>query len=57
MTQLQHGRTLRGCIQGDAPAEAFFPQLFAYWREAVYQSRSSSATTSFPTSTARSLIR
>ena len=33
MTQLQHGRTLRGCIQGDAPAEAFFPQLFAYWRE------------------------
>jgi len=33
MTQLQHGRTLRGCIQGDAPADTFFPQLFAYWRE------------------------
>ncbi len=32
MTQLQHGRTLRGCIQGDAPAGSFFPQLFAHWR-------------------------
>jgi aryl-alcohol dehydrogenase len=33
MTHLQHGRTLRGCIQGDAPAATFFPQLFVYWRE------------------------
>ena len=33
MTKLQHGATVRGCIQGDAPAGAFFPRLFAYWRE------------------------
>jgi len=33
MTKLQHGSTLRGCIQGDAPAETFFPRLFAHWRE------------------------
>lgn len=32
MTQLQHGRTLRGCIQGDAPGDAFFPVLFEHWR-------------------------
>jgi aryl-alcohol dehydrogenase len=32
MTQLQHGRTVRGCIQGDAPADAFFPVLFEHWR-------------------------
>ena len=32
MAQLQHGRTLRGCIQGDAPPQAFFPRLFDYWR-------------------------
>jgi aryl-alcohol dehydrogenase len=32
MTQLQHGRTLRGCIQGDAPADTFFPVLFDLWR-------------------------
>lgn len=32
MTQLQHGRTLRGCIQGDAPPEEFFPRLFEHWR-------------------------
>jgi aryl-alcohol dehydrogenase len=31
MPVLQQGRTLRGCIQGDAPAQAFFPQLFAYY--------------------------
>jgi aryl-alcohol dehydrogenase len=32
MAQLQHGRTVRGCIQGDAPADAFLPLLFAHWR-------------------------
>jgi aryl-alcohol dehydrogenase len=32
MAQLQHGRTLRGCIQGDAPPQAFFPRLFEHWR-------------------------
>jgi len=32
MTQLQHGRTLRGCIQGDAPGDAFIPALFEHWR-------------------------
>ncbi len=32
MPVLQHGRTVRGCIQGDAPPEAFFPQLFAHYR-------------------------
>jgi aryl-alcohol dehydrogenase len=32
MTQLQHGRTLRGCIQGDAPPAEFFPLLFELWR-------------------------
>jgi aryl-alcohol dehydrogenase len=32
MAQLQHGRTLRGCIQGDAPPQAFFPRLFGEWR-------------------------
>lgn len=32
MAQLQHGRTVRGCIQGDAPADAFFPVLFDHWR-------------------------
>jgi aryl-alcohol dehydrogenase len=31
MAQLQHGRTLRGCIQGDAPPLAFFPRLFREW--------------------------
>jgi aryl-alcohol dehydrogenase len=31
MAQLQHGRTLRGCIQGDAPPQAFFPRLFGEW--------------------------
>ena len=32
MTLLQHGRTLRGCIQGDAPPQVFFPRLFELWR-------------------------
>jgi aryl-alcohol dehydrogenase len=32
MTQLQHGRTLRGCIQGDAPPDTFVPVLFEYFR-------------------------
>lgn len=32
MALLQQGRTVRGCIQGDAPAETFIPQLFQYWR-------------------------
>jgi len=32
MAQLQRGRTLRGCIQGDAPPQTFFPRLFDYWR-------------------------
>jgi aryl-alcohol dehydrogenase len=31
MTQLQHGRTIRGCIQGDAPADAFLPLLFEHF--------------------------
>jgi aryl-alcohol dehydrogenase len=32
MTQLQQGRTVRGCIQGDAPPGEFFPLLFELWR-------------------------
>ena len=32
MAQLQHGRTLRGCIQGDAAPQAFLPRLFDHWR-------------------------
>lgn len=32
MALVQHGRTLRGCIQGDAPAEEFIPVLFEHWR-------------------------
>ncbi|HEV2432355.1 MAG TPA: NAD(P)-dependent alcohol dehydrogenase [Burkholderiales bacterium] len=32
MAQLQHGRTVRGCIQGDAPPDEFFPRLFEHWR-------------------------
>lgn len=32
MAHLQQGRTLRGCIQGDAPPDTFFPALFAHWR-------------------------
>lgn len=32
MAQIQHGRTLRGCIQGDAAPQVFFPRLFDYWR-------------------------
>ena len=31
MARLQHGRTLRGCIQGDAPPHEFFPRLFEHW--------------------------
>ena len=32
MTRLQQGRTVRGCIQGDAPPAEFFPVLFEHWR-------------------------
>ena len=32
MPVIQHGRTLRGCIQGDAPADEFIPALFNHWR-------------------------
>jgi aryl-alcohol dehydrogenase len=32
MAHLQQGRTLRGCIQGDAPPGEFLPKLFAYHR-------------------------
>jgi aryl-alcohol dehydrogenase len=32
MPFLQQGRTVRGCIQGDAPGDAFLPQLFEHWR-------------------------
>jgi aryl-alcohol dehydrogenase len=30
MPHVQHGRTLRGCIQGDAPPEEFLLALFAH---------------------------
>jgi aryl-alcohol dehydrogenase len=32
MAVVQQGRTLRGCIQGDAPPELFLPVLFEHWR-------------------------
>ena len=32
MPFLQQGRTVRGCIQGDAPGDAFIPKLFDYSR-------------------------
>jgi aryl-alcohol dehydrogenase len=32
MPFLQQGRTVRGCIQGDAPGVVFIPKLFDYWR-------------------------
>ena len=32
LAHIQQGRTLRGCIQGDAPPDAFLPALFAHWR-------------------------
>jgi aryl-alcohol dehydrogenase len=32
MPFLQQGRTVRGCIQGDAPPHDFFPSLFAHHR-------------------------
>jgi len=32
MAHLQQGRSLRGCIQGDAPPEEFLPALFGHWR-------------------------
>jgi aryl-alcohol dehydrogenase len=32
MPVLQQGRTVRGCIQGDALPGEFFPQLFAHYR-------------------------
>jgi len=37
MALVQHGRTLRGCIQGDAPAEEFVPALFEHWRSGRLQ--------------------
>ncbi len=35
MVLVQHGRTLRGCVQGDAPAEDFVPALFEHWRNGL----------------------
>jgi len=32
MVQIQHGRTLRGCVQGDAPPDEFIPRLFEHFR-------------------------
>lgn len=32
MPFLQQGRSVRGCIQGDAPADVFLPALFEHWR-------------------------
>jgi aryl-alcohol dehydrogenase len=32
MAQLQQGRTVRGCIQGDAPPDTFVPALFEHFR-------------------------
>lgn len=32
MPFLQQGRTVRGCIQGDAPGDVFLPKLFEHWR-------------------------
>jgi aryl-alcohol dehydrogenase len=32
MVQLQWGRTVRGCIQGDAPGDEFIPKLIEYFR-------------------------
>jgi aryl-alcohol dehydrogenase len=32
MPFLQQGRTVRGCIQGDAPGDAFLPRLFEHWK-------------------------
>jgi aryl-alcohol dehydrogenase len=32
MPFLQQGRAVRGCIQGDAPGDAFIPVLFEHWR-------------------------
>jgi aryl-alcohol dehydrogenase len=32
MPIVQQGRTLRGCIQGDAPPDEFLPMLFAHYR-------------------------
>ena len=37
MALVQHGRTLRGCIQGDAPADEFIPRLFEHWRNGRLQ--------------------
>ncbi len=31
MAGLQQGRTVRGCIQGDAAPQDFFPRLFEHW--------------------------
>ena len=33
MAQLQYGRTVRGCIQGDAPPQVFFARLFQHWSD------------------------
>ena len=32
MAQLQQGRTVRGCIQGEAPPDTFVPALFEHVR-------------------------
>jgi aryl-alcohol dehydrogenase len=32
MPFLQQGRTVRGCIQGDAPGDQFIPKLFDHWQ-------------------------
>jgi aryl-alcohol dehydrogenase len=32
MPFLQQGRTVRGCVQGDAPADDFLPVLFEHFR-------------------------
>lgn len=33
MVSIQWGRTVRGCIQGDAPGDEFIPQLIEYYRQ------------------------
>ena len=33
MVAIQWGRTLRGCIQGDAPGDEFIPKLIDYYRQ------------------------
>lgn len=33
MVTIQWGRTVRGCVQGDAPGDEFIPQLIEYYRQ------------------------